>query len=51
VSVRKPTAETRKNLTTYEAELRLKQESKALELGEPLCPEQYFYNDREGWKL
>ncbi len=36
----------RKNLTAAEQHIRARQEAKAFELGPPLCPEQYIYNNK-----
>lgn len=50
---RKDTADVRKNYTVAEVSVRAKQEAKVFELGTPLCPEQYVYNNRplyEHWK-
>jgi phage terminase large subunit-like protein len=38
------------NLTAAQAAVRRKQEAKAPELGWPLCPSQYAYNDRVLWR-
>ena len=40
----------RKNLTVAEAAIRRKQEAAAFELGMPLCPSQYAYNDKPLWE-
>lgn len=50
MSVRK-NGETRENLTIDAARVRALQESKAFQLGIPLCPEQYAYNNRPLWAI
>ncbi|MGD1080387.1 MAG: terminase large subunit [Candidatus Sulfotelmatobacter sp.] len=42
---------TRRNLTAAEETLRKKQLAKAPELGVPLCPEQFAYNNRRLWAI
>lgn len=39
----------RRNQTAAEAAIRAKQEAQVFELGWPLCPEQYAYNDKPLW--
>lgn len=51
MSVRNSIDDSHKNRTATESSIRSKQESKAFELGLPLCPEQYAYNNRPLWAL
>lgn len=51
MSRRKDISSARKNFTAAEAALRAKQEAKVFELGVPLCPEHYIYNNRPLYAL
>jgi hypothetical protein len=51
LSIRKSLDGSRRNLTTSEERIRAAQEAKTFALGEPLCPEQYAYNDKPLWRI